>query len=606
MHPAVLLSALPGRRYKWYPIPIDAAYERSSTDAKLSVQLMVAQLNCGEAMSCRVVGQWTQPDGTTANEPLFDWTSTGCWFQYWHFTNTGNLWSCRDDNAGEYVLQCVDCGPQGSNTSQGTQPEANGGGPGRGSSINPSVIIVSGGVWLGGRKVAGLIATCVCSGTAVLVGLALLIRHRRRTRSMNMRIAELLRRAETGNGRGRHSPLPPDFKPPPLYKLELPEPAAGAAAEGAHEAGAGGGGGEGQPGEEVPREALPPERLPAPGYKGPIVVINYDGCADWDSSLQRGSVVLAVSELSGGTAEEDGAAAAAAALRRHRRSHRHRRRRQLVPPTTPEGPAHAGSDGAAGGTGADGARSGASGVAGAGAGGSRRAVPGPVGAQLASGERPSNRGSARSREAAGLRAPGAGEGSSGASSGRSSPGGGLPRGDSSARLSSSSPDTTPRLRTAGPAASTGGDGSGNGGGQRRRTAWEALLRFPGAPMSFLRSPDGGAASSSPRASDAAAASLPRPGPPQQRQAWPVQVTEMQVISASRTGGSRRSRAQHSVAAPGGDQPVTLGDGEQASSKPGGEQQDVAMGVVAAEEAASSSGTSSRSSTTSVGGKEGDK
>jgi hypothetical protein len=83
------LEALPGagRKYRWYPIPVAAAYERTAGNARLSLQLAVAELKCGEAMSCRVVGKWEQGGGQQATAQLFDWTSVGCWFQYWHFTS---------------------------------------------------------------------------------------------------------------------------------------------------------------------------------------------------------------------------------------------------------------------------------------------------------------------------------------------------------------------------------------------------------------------------------------------------------------------------------------------------------------------------------------
>lgn len=52
-----------GRRYRLYEIPVDIAFEHQPGDAKLSLQLAAAQLKCGEAMSCRVVGQWPQVGG---------------------------------------------------------------------------------------------------------------------------------------------------------------------------------------------------------------------------------------------------------------------------------------------------------------------------------------------------------------------------------------------------------------------------------------------------------------------------------------------------------------------------------------------------------------
>lgn len=93
-----------GRLYRWYTIPLDTAYQRSYSDAKFSLQLAVAQLKCGESMSCRVGGQWPQADGTTAAAVLFDWGSSGCWFQYSHFTSEWaggrTCWHLREQPSG--------------------------------------------------------------------------------------------------------------------------------------------------------------------------------------------------------------------------------------------------------------------------------------------------------------------------------------------------------------------------------------------------------------------------------------------------------------------------------------------------------------------------
>lgn len=93
-----------GRLYRWYTIPLDTAYQRGYSDAKFSLQLAVAQLKCGESMSCRVGGQWPQADGTTAAAVLFDWGSSGCWFQYSHFTSEWaggrTCWHLREQPSG--------------------------------------------------------------------------------------------------------------------------------------------------------------------------------------------------------------------------------------------------------------------------------------------------------------------------------------------------------------------------------------------------------------------------------------------------------------------------------------------------------------------------
>lgn len=223
-----------GQEYAAASLPVTQATFRAPGGrvAASGLQLLVAQLPCDQAVSCRIRAVLPSSGGDaapTTDELFSSEDPSSCWFPYRYFANgaygQSSMWSCRSMLAGQYVLQCASCGQGGS-----TSPPSPGSPPGwwlASDSINTGIVAAT---------------SVICGGALVMVVLALVLRWRRR---------RALASGQTSSPHGLAAGVQPAKEDPPMYEVELCglNEAADAAAE-----------------------------APAPGldggaYKGPVVVL---------------------------------------------------------------------------------------------------------------------------------------------------------------------------------------------------------------------------------------------------------------------------------------------------------------------------------------------
>lgn len=204
---------------------------RSSAGARYRPGEKVADIGCGETISCSV-SYSDSPPGST--DPAFVLLADdGCWFDYRHFTQLSyqeplSAWTCTKPPV-RYTLECKECsdpafpweqalalaGPPLTDSQAGTA----------GSPTLNSVMVI--------------ISVSVVAGAVVLVITALLLRTRRRNIEETIRMTELMARARS-DGMDRHSHRRRrSLKPPAVFVV-------------------------GDPSDDPPPE----------GYSGPIVVLH--------------------------------------------------------------------------------------------------------------------------------------------------------------------------------------------------------------------------------------------------------------------------------------------------------------------------------------------
>lgn len=187
---------------------------RSSAGARYRPGEAVAEIGCGETISCSV-GYSDSPAGTP-DQTFVLLADDGCWFDYRHFTQLSyqeplSAWTCTKPPV-RYTLECLECSDPNFPWEQALalagppltdSPSGVGGSP----TLNSVMVIIS---------------VSVVAGAVVLFITALLLRTRRRNREETMRMTELMARARS-DGMDRHSHRRRrSLKPPAVFVVGDP------------------------------------------------------------------------------------------------------------------------------------------------------------------------------------------------------------------------------------------------------------------------------------------------------------------------------------------------------------------------------------------------
>ncbi|KAL4539702.1 hypothetical protein Ndes2437B_g01941 [Nannochloris sp. 'desiccata'] len=202
---------------------------RSFSGARYRPSESVAQIGCGDSVSCTVGFSEADSDSTFTTI-----AEGGCWFDYRHFTQLSyqepmSAWTCTKPPV-RYTLECAECTdpnfPWDDALALAGPPLPDGDGLSENPALNSIMVIIS---------------VSIVAGAVILVVTALLLRGRRRSIEENVRMTELIMsrgRDQANSQRRRRS----SFKPPAVFVV-----------------------------------GKPIDGPPPPGYTGPIVVVH---CGD--------------------------------------------------------------------------------------------------------------------------------------------------------------------------------------------------------------------------------------------------------------------------------------------------------------------------------------
>jgi hypothetical protein len=225
---------------------------RSISGARYRPSESVAQIGCGESVSCTVGYNQDGSDGI--NTAIAE---GGCWFDYRHFTQLSyqepmSAWTCTKPPV-RYTLECEECTdpnfPWEDALALAGPPLADGDGLSENPTLNSVMVIIS---------------VSIVAGAVILVVTALLLRGRRRSVEENVRMAELVMDRSRDHANSQRRRRSSSFKPPAVFVV-----------------------------------GKPIDGPPPPGYIGPIVVVHCGDdeeeeglnlCDDSEEFMSKGTV----------------------------------------------------------------------------------------------------------------------------------------------------------------------------------------------------------------------------------------------------------------------------------------------------------------------------